>query len=191
MKTSKFFLCAASVALISSMVTPTFASNDLGPLYDANGARNARYDHDAKPIIKLPPTNSHDSKTTKTITGGTVTSNVWVGNRESDGHYEYQVSTNYDKTDHTNIKATWWGKVTGSNVSFSIGTGGISIGSSTDTKETEQRYWENTHSQQDASYRADGYLDGSWTSAKVYNRGRVWGDKTGEQGAEVTARADL
>ena len=189
MKCKKFIL--TSIIFITSTITPVFAENDFGPLYDENGARNARYDYDAKPILKNLPLRSSGSRSITTGTGGTLVSDTWVGNLDYDGHYDYQVAAKYDKTDHQNIKTTWYGEVTGTNVSFNIGVGGITIGASETTKQTEKRYWENTRSQQDSSYRADGYLSGKWKRADIYNTASVYGNSLGPKPSEVTSHASI
>ena len=188
-KSSKLLTGAVCCALACMVSVPVSASNvsDHNLLYDQNGARNARYDGDAQPIMSSLPLGNSGSKSVKTPTGGTLKSDVWIGAVDTSGSYDYQVAAKYDKTDHQCIKTMWYGEVYGRNVEFNIGTGGISIGSNTERKETERRYWENTKSQQDASFRTNGYLCGQWQSVDMYSTASVWGNSLGAKPTEVQA----
>lgn len=200
MKFKKVFSILIGASLVmSSSVTNVLANAQNSNItdntviideYDFNGARNAAYDTDNIEFLPLPRTST--SKTWQTPTGGTLTSNVWVGNTDSSGSYNYQVSANYNKDDHTDIKTTWFGEAYASTGgSFGIGLDSISFGASTETRQTPSRYWHNNKGQWDASYATNGYANSNVIWYAISNRAQVWGGSLGAKPTEVNARAQV
>ncbi len=126
------------------------------------------------------------SKTTKTGTGGILTSNTWLGAVDSDQLADYQVSANYNKTDHQYIKTTWYATIgavsTSSTASVSMsfplsGTVSASTTTTVTNASTPSKYYENSKSQQDASYRSNVAIQGAWKYVTMTNEASCWGNK--------------
>lgn len=109
---------------------------------------------------------SSDSKTVNCGSNGvygTLTSNVWRGNKTKSGNtiqWDYQVSAVY-KGNYTvkEIRTTWYSQASlKSSASISIGVGdsvSASSSSSYQTVSTGKAYWSNTNGAKSASYRSN------------------------------------
>lgn len=130
-------------------------------------------------------------RTIKTGTGGTLTSNTWLSSSHSNGLIDYQVSANYNKTDHTNIKTEWFATVesnsTSKTASVTISTSGGSVSASTTksttSAKTDSKYYQNTKSQKDSSYRSNLAVQGDWKKVTLTNEASVWGNKVVKKAA--------
>lgn len=90
-KKLKSILSASLVALMLCGTSVTaFAAEDATP-----AAPN-----DSLPSMELPATIANWSEDIKTITGGTLTANVWLDSLFVNDLIDYQVSAHYNKTDH-------------------------------------------------------------------------------------------
>lgn len=164
------------------------AAYEIDNVYDENGEEIEGYNY--YQYVAMPKASYTQYRITPT--GGKVTSNVWVSIPNSSGEFNYQVSANYDKSDHTDIKTTWFGQASAnSGASFGIGFDSISFGSSTSTASTTLRYWQNTNGQRDASYASNGFVAGEWIWIAIENRAQVWGGDLGPKPTEVNARATI
>ncbi|GKV70415.1 hypothetical protein NCCP2716_29130 [Sporosarcina sp. NCCP-2716] len=132
-----------------------------------------------------------DARSIKTDTGGTLTSNTWLSSIHSNGLIDYQVSANYNKTDHQNIKTQWFATIesnsTSKTASVTISTSGGSVSASTTktttTAKTASKYYQNTKSQKDASYKSNLAVQGDWRKVTLTNEASVWGNKVVKKAA--------
>ena len=132
------------------------------------------------------------SRSVTTYTKGKLTSNTWLGPVDYQDLAEYQVSANYNKTDHQNIQTTWYatiGAVSTSNtasVTMSFPTSASVSASTTSTvtnASTASKYYQNTKSQKDASYRSNAAIQGSWKYLTMTNEASCWGNKVVKKAA--------
>ena len=134
---------------------------------------------------------ANSKRSVKSYTGGTLYSNTWLSSLHSGGLVDYQVSANYNKTDHKNIQTKWHATIqaynTSTTASVTIGTTGGSISASTTknstTAKTGNKYYQNTKSQKDASYRSNLALKGNWEKVTLTNESSEWGNKVVKKAA--------
>lgn len=132
-----------------------------------------------------------NKRSIKSYTGGTLTSNTWLSSFHSNGLIDYQVSANYTKTDHQYIQTKWFATIeavsTSKTAKVTLSTTGGSVEASTtstDTiKSTKSKYYQNTKSQKDASYRSNVAVQGSWKKVTLTNEASVWGNKVVKKAA--------
>lgn len=134
--------------------------------------------------FEYPTTRANYSKSIQTSTGGTLTANVWLSSLYSNNLIDYQVSAQYNKTDHTNIRTEWYAVIEAESLSNSVSvtvntTSGASVTATTTSTSTmattASKYYENTKSQTDASYRSNIALQGKWKVVTMVNEASVWG----------------
>lgn len=139
-----------------------------------------------------------NSRTVKTDTGGTLTSNTWLSSLHSNGLIDYQVSAQYNKTDHTNIRTEWYATIGAvsttktASVTLSTSSGSVTAttSSTTTTSKTASKYYENTKSQKDASYKSNLAVQGDWEFVTLTNNASVWGGKVVKK-AQINSQATV
>lgn len=139
-----------------------------------------------------------NSRTIKSYTGGTITSNTWLSSLYSNNLIDYQVSATYNKTDHTNIRTEWFATIGAisttktASVTLSTTSGSVtaSTSSTTTTNKTASKYYENTKSQKDASYKSNLSVQGAWEYVTLTNNASVWGGKVVKKG-QINSQATV
>lgn len=152
--------------------------------------------NDSLPSMKIPATRANWSESIQTTTGGTLTANVWLSSLYANNLIDYQVSAQYNKTDHTNIRTEWWCVVESESLAHSVTVTlnvippGVSVSATTTSTTTQattpHKYYENTKSQQDASYRSNIALQGNWKTVTMVNEASVWGGSVTKKAAITT-----
>lgn len=186
-KKLKSILSASLVALMLCGTSITaFAAEDATP-----AAPN-----DSLPSMELPATIANWSEDIKTITGGTLTANVWLDSLFVNDLIDYQVSAHYNKTDHKNIRTEWWCVVESESlthsvtVTLNVNPPGVSVSATTSSTTTQattpHKYYKNTKSQKDASYRSNIALQGNWKKVTMVNEASVWGGSVTKKAAITT-----
>ncbi|MGE6579102.1 hypothetical protein [Paenibacillus xylanexedens] len=177
----------------AEIVTPT-------PAHDAINANATPVDGVSLPLHQFYSPFASSEKTLTTTTGGKLTSNVWLDSQHSGGLIDYQVSAVYNKTDHTNIKSTWYATIysrsTSQTASVTVNTNGTaSVSASTTTSTTAAttaaKYIENTQGQSSASYRSNLAVQGDWKEVYLTNTASVWGNKYGSIPASYSAQTSV
>lgn len=193
--------CAFSAALgISALSVSAAEGVELTPeqnkiVEEATPAEGA-----SLPLHEFITPFAKDSNTLKTTTGGKLTSNVWLDSLRTSDVIDYQVSAQYDKTDHTNIKTTWFATIISKNTSktatVTVNTNsGVGVSASTTTTSTSattaSKYVENTKGQSSASYRSNLAVQGNWEKVYLTNTASVWGGKYGSVPASYSAQVSV
>lgn len=152
--------------------------------------------NDSLPSMELPATIANWSEDIKTITGGTLTANVWLDSLFVNDLIDYQVSAHYNKTDHKNIRTEWWCVVESESlthsvtVTLNVNPPGVSVSATTSSTTTQattpHKYYKNTKSQKDASYRSNIALQGNWKKVTMVNEASVWGGSVTKKAAITT-----
>ena len=163
--------------------------------FAAEGATPAA-PNDSLPSVELPSTRANWSKTQTTITGGTLRANVWLSSIYFNNLIDYQVSAQYNKSDHTNIRTEWWCVIESESlkktvtVTLNVNPPGASVSATTTSTEiratTPHKYYENTKSQKDASYRSNIALQGDWKKVTMVNEASVWGGSVTKRCSAIT-----
>ncbi|GIO42216.1 hypothetical protein [Paenibacillus apis] len=165
--------------------TPAAIENSLPSLSPISGAEG------------VFTTFASSSKTVKTDTKNTLTSNTWLGSVDSNGLADYQVSANYDATDHKYIETRWKATIgavsttTTASVSMNFPTGVNVTATTTSTvtqATTSEKYYQNTQSQQDSSYRSNVAIQGDWKYITMTNVASCWGGSIVKK-ASITSQA--
>lgn len=185
-KIRKFLSVALTVVMLCATSITVFAAEDSTPAAPNDSLSDVHY----------PTPRASFYKTIKTDTGGTLTANVWLNSFFSNNLIDYQVSAQYDKTDHTNIRTEWYCVVEAESlahsvtVTMNVNPPGLSVSatttSTTTMATTPHKYYENTKSQQDASYRSNIALQGNWKKVTMVNEASVWGGSVVKKAAITT-----
>lgn len=174
-KLRKLLSVALTVVMLCATSITVFAAEDPTPAAPNDSLSDVQY----------PTPRASLSKTIKTDTGGTLTANVWLSSIFSNDLIDYQVSAQYNKTDHTNIRTEWYCTVESESlthsvtVTLNVTSPGVSVSATTSSTTTmattPHKYYENTKGQQDASYRSNIALQGNWKKVMMVNEASVWG----------------
>ncbi len=89
-KLRKLLSVALTVVMLCATSITVFAAEDPTPAAPNDSLSDVQY----------PTPRASLSKTIKTDTGGTLTANVWLSSIFSNDLIDYQVSAQYNKTDH-------------------------------------------------------------------------------------------
>ena len=186
-KTLKSILSAIFVAsMLCGTPVSAFAAEDATPAAPK----------DSLPSVVSPATRAYWSKSTSTITGGTLSADAWLSSWFINDLIDYQVSAKYNKTDHTHIRTEWWCVVESESlthsvtVTLNVSPPGVAVSATTSSTTTQattpHKYYENTKSQKDASYRSNIALQGNWKKVTIVNEASVWGGSVTKKAAITT-----
>ncbi|WP_214743049.1 hypothetical protein [Exiguobacterium sp. s48] len=197
-KTKKKFLTMSALALgVTTLSSVTAFAEQNSYIEDATAAAEENSQPSLLPKHGVEGAASgfepmaNNSRSTTSYTGGTLKSNTWLSSLHSGGLIDYQVSANYTKTDHQYIQTKWHATIeaisTSSTAKVTLSTTGGSVEASTtstDTiKSTSSKYYQNTKSQKDASYRSNLAVQGKWKKVTLTNEASVWGNKVVKKAA--------